>query len=97
MISAHDRTVLRDLASEVARVRQLFRPGLPVIVDVYATAHSKLGASTPEYVEQVLASGRACADGITVYCHQDPVKQRAKHEAARRVFRQAPASAVSPR
>lgn len=81
-----------QVASEVARVRQLFRPGFPVVVDVYATAHSKLGASTPEYVEKVLSAGRACADGVTVYCHQDPVKQRAKHEAARRAFAQPPAT-----
>lgn len=86
-----DLTDAGQVATEVATVRRLFRPGFPVIIDVYATAHSKLGASTPEYVAQVLASGRACADGVTVYCHQDPVKQRAKFEAAQKVFRTPPA------
>ena len=75
-----------QVAAEVARVRQLFRPGLPVIVDVYATRHSTLGDSTPDYVAQVVASARACADGVMIYCHQDPKAQAAKYAAIRRTF-----------
>ena len=80
-----------QVAAEVARVRALFRPGLPVIIDVYATRHSTLGESTPDYVAQVLASGRACADGVMVYCHQSPTAQPEKYAAIRRTFA-APAS-----
>lgn len=75
-----------QVASEVARVRQLFRPGLPVIIDVYATRHSSLGDSTPAYVAEVLAAGRACADGVMVYCHQNPTTQAAKYAVIRQAF-----------
>jgi hypothetical protein len=80
-----------QVAAEVARMRSLFRPGLPVIVDVYATRHSRLGDSTPEYVTAVLAAGRATADGVMVYCHQNPQSQPAKYAAIRRAFAPAPA------
>ena len=79
-----------QVATEVARVRALFRPGLPVVIDVYATRHSSLGDSTPDYVAAVLAAGRACADGVMVYCHQNPKTQAAKYAVIRRAF--APAS-----
>jgi hypothetical protein len=79
-----------QVAAEVARARQLFPPGLPVIIDVYATRHRSLGDSTPEYVAAVLAAGRTAADGVMVYCHQNPKTQAAKYAAIRRAF--APAS-----
>lgn len=75
-----------QVAAEVARVRALFRPGLPVIIDVYATRHSRLGDSTPEYVAAALAAGRAAADGVMVYCHQNPKTQSAKYAVIRRAF-----------
>ena len=81
-----------QVAAEVARVRTLFRPRLPVIVDVYATRHSSLGESTPDYVTAVLTTGRACSDGVMVYCHQNPTTQAAKYAAIRQAF----ASAVAP-
>lgn len=79
-----------QVGAEVARVRGLFRPGLPVVVDVYATRHSSLGDSTPEYAAAVLAAGRSSADGVMVYCHQNPKTQAAKYAVVRRAF--APAS-----
>lgn len=75
-----------QVAAEVARVRALFRPGLPVVIDVYATRHSSLGDSTPEYVAAVLAAGRAAADGVMVYCHQNPKTQAGKYAVIRRAF-----------
>ncbi|MGQ9649442.1 MAG: hypothetical protein ACUVXJ_04985 [Phycisphaerae bacterium] len=78
--------------AEVARLRELMGPGVPIIADVYATRHSRLGDSTPEYVERVIAAAMACADGVLVYCHQDPVKQAAKYEVIRRQFHAAPAT-----
>jgi hypothetical protein len=75
-----------QVAAEVTRVRGLFRPGLPIIIDVYATRHSTLGDSTPDYVAQVVANGRACADGVMIYCHQSPSAQAAKYAAIRRTF-----------
>jgi len=75
-----------QVAAEIARVRQLFRPGLPVIIDVYATRHSSLGASTPAYVGAVLEAGRAHGDGVIVYCHQNPVTEAEKYAATRAAF-----------
>jgi len=85
-----------QVADEVARVRSLFRPGLPVIIDVYATRHSSLGNSTPDYVAQVIASGRACADGVMIYCHQSPTAQAEKYATVRRTFAAPAASSALP-
>jgi hypothetical protein len=75
-----------QVATEIARVRRLFRPGLPVIIDVYATRHSSLGASTPAYVAAVLEAGRTHGDGVIVYCHQNPVTEAEKYQATRAAF-----------
>lgn len=80
--------------AEVARLRELMGVSVPIIVDVYATAHSRLGDSTPEYVEQVITAATACADGVLIYCHQDPVKQAAKYQVIRQQFRASPAGDV---
>jgi hypothetical protein len=37
--------------SEIKALRERFGKRMPIVLDVYATAHSRLGASTPEYVE----------------------------------------------
>lgn len=72
--------------NEVHRLRELMGPGIPIVVDVYATAHSQLGASTPEYVRDVMEAGRRSADGVLIYCHQDKVKDAAKYEVIRKAF-----------
>lgn len=74
------------LPAEVARLRELFGPTMPVLVDVYATAHSRLGDSTPEYVEHVMQLGRTHADGVLVYCHQYADKHPAKHAIIQNLF-----------
>jgi len=77
-----------QVENEIAKVRELFgNTEFPVFLDIYATAHSKLGASTPEYLEEVLARGRRSADGIMIYCHQDPVKSPAKYKIIKKGFR----------
>ncbi len=72
--------------AEVRTLRERLGPGVPIIVDVYATAHSRLGDSTPEYVRQVIEAGKKCADGVLIYCHQDKVKNAAKFEAIKGAF-----------
>ena len=72
--------------SEIAAIRKLFKPGMPVFVDIYATAHSRLGASTPGYVRQVLEYGKRYADGVLIYCHQDPVRSAAKYNIIKEGF-----------
>ncbi len=84
-------TNLTDASSveaEVRRLRELFGPRVPIFVDVYATAHSKLGDSTPEYVRQVIDASAQCADGVLIYCHQDRDKRAAKFEAIKAGFQQ---------
>ncbi len=74
------------VGEEIRRIKAIFPPGFPVILDVYATAHSRLGASTPEYVEQVMRAGLLNADGVMVYCHQDPVRNPEKYQKIKQVF-----------
>jgi hypothetical protein len=57
---------------EIGALRALFGKRTPIILDVYASRHSKMGESTPEYVEQVMQSGRQHADGLMVFRHQEP-------------------------
>lgn len=76
------------VASEVEKIRAVVGPSLPVIVDVYATKHSTLGDSTPKYVRSVMTDARKSADGVLVYCHQDPHTQAAKYRVIKELFRQ---------
>lgn len=73
---------------EVRILRERLGPARPVIFMFYATAHSRLGASTNAYVDAVMQSGRKAADGVIVYVHQDPQKFPEKYETIRRLFRE---------
>lgn len=60
---------------EIAQIRLLFKDvkeNLPVYLDVYSTAHSSLGPTTPEYVRTVIKEGAKYADGIHIYAHPNP-------------------------
>lgn len=72
--------------SEVARFKALFGPNVPIIVDVYATRHSRLGDSTPEYVREVMTAARRSADGVLIYCHQDKARSPDKYEVIKDLF-----------
>ena len=74
------------IEAEVKAIKELTGPGFPIVLDIYATAHSKLGATTPEYVEQAMIAGHKAADGVMIYCHQDPVKEARKYEIIRQQF-----------
>jgi hypothetical protein len=74
------------LESEVARVKERFGRALPVFVDVYATRHSQLNDSTAEYVEQVMAIGRQCADGVLIYQHQYEASSPEKYRVIKELF-----------
>ena len=77
-----------QVENEIATLRKLFgSPDFPIVLDIYATAHSTLGASTPEYVKEVLTAGRKCADGVLIYCHQDPIKSAAKYKVIKKGFK----------
>lgn len=74
------------VAAEIKALRQRFGKRMPIILDVYATAHSRLGASTPAYVEQVMVQGKAVADGVLVYCHQHQKENPEKYGIIKRLF-----------
>ena len=69
---------------EVGKIKAAWGATFPVIVDVYSTAHSRLGASTPDYVRQVMSAGIRCADGVHIYTHPQPGSE--KHGVATRLF-----------
>lgn len=71
---------------EIARVRQTMGPDIPVILGFYATGHSRLGSSSPEYVEQVMTLAHEHADGIHVYTHVHPESEKGR--VIRRLFEQ---------
>jgi hypothetical protein len=71
---------------ELNKLKALVGPSLPIVLDIYATAHSRLGATTPEYVEQAMTAGRRAADGVMIYCHQDPQKNAEKFQIVKRQF-----------
>lgn len=74
------------VASEVEKIKAVAGPSIPVIVDVYATRHSSLGDSTPDYVRAVMADARKSADGVLVYCHQDPRAHADKYSVIKELF-----------
>ena len=59
---------------------------MPIIVDVYATRHSRLGDSTPDYVRDVMMKGRRCADGVMIYCHQYEKSSPEKYHVIKEAF-----------
>ncbi|WP_298651283.1 hypothetical protein [uncultured Proteiniphilum sp.] len=71
---------------EIAKLRSLFKGQMPIYIDVYLTAHSRLGASTPSYVEEVIRSGREHADGVLIYKHPDPVNDAEKYQIVKTGF-----------
>lgn len=71
---------------EVKSIRERLGTNYPIIVDIYFTAHSRLGATTPEYCEKATFASLKCADGMQVYTHQDPVKNAAKYQIVKRLF-----------
>jgi len=71
---------------ELKKLKELVGPSFPIVLDIYATAHSRLGATTPEYVEQAMIAGHRAADGVMIYCHQDPQKNAEKFQIVKRVF-----------
>lgn len=75
------------VSSEIATLRSYFDPAFLIFLDIYASPHSHLGASTPEYVEEALRQGRKSADGIMIYRHQHPTKEPAKYAIIQKAFK----------
>jgi hypothetical protein len=73
---------------EVKTLKQRFGSDFPIVVDIYATRHSRLGSSTPEYVEQVMKLAQPVADGVHIYRHQNKLdpNERLKYDIIQRVM-----------
>lgn len=72
--------------AEVEQIRKVLGQSIPIVVDVYATDHTSLGSSTPEYVREVMVAARSCADGVHVYCHQSPTASPEKYKVVKTLF-----------
>jgi hypothetical protein len=72
--------------AEVNKIKALTGPDFPVILDIYASAHSRLGATTPEYVDEAMTAGFKSADGVMIYRHQDPQLNADKYQIIKRQF-----------
>lgn len=76
-----------QLENEMTKLRGLFGPEFQIYLDIYATAHSTLGATTPEYVKEVLSAGRKISNGVFIYKHQDPLKSLEKYRIIKEGFK----------
>jgi hypothetical protein len=77
-----------SVVSEVKTLKERFGDDFPIIVDIYATRHSRLGSSTPEYVEAVMKAAYPVADGVHIYRHQNKLdpQERVKYDIIERVM-----------
>jgi len=73
--------------AEIKRVREMIPKKIPIFLDIYATPHSRLGATTPEYIKTVLDTGLKTADGVLIYTHNDAIHDAEKHEIIKKGFK----------
>ena len=71
---------------EIRKLKAVCGENFPVILDIYATAHSRLGATTPQYVDEAMQAGHRAVDGVMIYCHQHPQSDAEKFEIIKRNF-----------
>jgi hypothetical protein len=76
-----------QVASEIEKLRMLFDKPVLIFLDIYASSHSQLGATTPEYIAKVLELGLASADGVLIYCHQNPIVNIEKYTIIQKGFK----------
>lgn len=72
---------------EIKNLRKLLGPEIPIVLDVYASAHSRLGATTAAYVEKAVGDGLRAADGVMIYTHRILETEPEKQEVIKRLFR----------
>ncbi|MDB6056316.1 MAG: hypothetical protein JWO95_160 [Verrucomicrobiales bacterium] len=73
---------------EVQSIRSRLGKNYPIVVDIYFTAHSRLGASTADYCERATIAAHNSNSGVQVYTHQDPVKNAEKYQIVKKLFAQ---------
>jgi hypothetical protein len=77
-----------NVEKEIKTLRERLGPEMPIILDLYASAHSRLGATTTDYIEKSLRDGLRTADGVMIYTHRTVETDAAKHEVIKRLFRE---------
>ncbi|WP_418892530.1 hypothetical protein [Limibacterium fermenti] len=73
------------LVNEIDSLRRMFKD-LPLIIDIYSSAHSKAGSSTPSYVSEMIKLSRQYGNGVCIYTHPDPVKGKEKYDVVKEEF-----------
>ena len=63
---------------EVEQFKKLFGKDMPIFMDVYASRHSSLNETTPEYIERAMRAGKKASDGVLIYTHPDKDRSRRK-------------------
>lgn len=74
------------VGQEISHIKSLFTKKIPIYLDVYQTAHSRLGATTPDYVREVIRLGKEFADGVLIYVHPNPVRETEKYDIVKAGF-----------
>ena len=72
------------LEAEIKALRRHLGPGMPIVVDVYASRLGNLPEATPEYVQKVMRVARKFADGVHVFRH--PVAGTEKWSVEKELF-----------
>ena len=73
----------------------MFGPHFLIYLDIYASPHSRLGASTPEYLRIALDQGIGTADGVMIYRHQDPINNAEKYQIVKEGFKKGKKQLIS--
>jgi hypothetical protein len=76
-----------NVEAEIKTLRERLGSKMPIVLDLYASAHSRLGATTTDYIEKSLRDGLRTADGVMIYTHRTVETDAAKREAIKRLFR----------
>ena len=63
-------TSWQEAENEITNLKKLLGPSVPVIIYVYASRHSRIGISKPEFVREVMKTGRRAGDGVIILRHQ---------------------------
>ena len=76
-----------QVTPEIENLRAKFDKSFLIYLDVYASPHSSLGSSTPEYVKEVIEAGLNSADGVLIFRHQDPKRFPEKYAIIKKAFK----------
>ncbi|MEY2830290.1 MAG: hypothetical protein RIQ33_2148 [Bacteroidota bacterium] len=62
-----------NVKSEILKIKEYLGANFPVIVDVYSSRHSKLGATSTNYVAEVIDAAIKNSEGVIIYTHPNPL------------------------